>query len=251
MNIIILLPEDKIRENLYKLNDYRAEHLLNILKVEKSSIIQTGLLNGNKGKSEIQEIINKEIYIDFIPDLIEENKKYEIDLICAMPRPQTLKKILVLSGTFEIRSLTLIKSNRVEKSYFQTPLLDETKINHYLIEGLMQGKFTRLPKVKIFNKFKKFWDDEFNNNLYPEFSKSIKLLAHPETDSTVLEHFTNINQNYIILIGPEGGWVPFEIDYIKSKNFIPINLGKPILRVENAVNAVLSQFELCKIKNKK
>ena len=70
MNIIILLPEDKIRENLYKLNDYRAEHLLNILKVEKSSIIQTGLLNGNKGKSEIQEIINKEIYIDFIPDLI-------------------------------------------------------------------------------------------------------------------------------------------------------------------------------------
>lgn len=246
MNLIILLPEDKVNDNLFMINDYRSEHLLKIIKVNKNSIIQSGILNGDKGISKILDIDANKIYLDFSQDFaLKTKEKYEIDLICAMPRPQTLKKILSLCGTFEIRSLTLISSNRVEKSYYQSPLLEEAKLNHFLIEGLMQGKFTRLPKVKIFDKFKRFWDEEYNENLFPNFKKSIKLIAHPETTTTIYDNFENTLKNYMIVLGPEGGWIPFEIDYIKSKNFIPINLGTPVLRVENACNAVLSQFELC------
>ena len=45
-----------------------------------------------------------------------------------------------------------------------------------------------------------------------------------------------------ILIGPEGGIEKEEIDFLKSAGFIPLTLGKRILRTETAGLAALSSF---------
>ena len=47
-----------------------------------------------------------------------------------------------------------------------------------------------------------------------------------------------------IAIGPEGGWVPFEIDLMQAIGFQPFSLGRWTLRVEHAVTAALAQVEL-------
>ena len=51
-------------------------------------------------------------------------------------------------------------------------------------------------------------------------------------------------EHLFIAIGPEGGWVPFEIEIMKNIGFQSIHLGPWTLRVEHAVTAALAQIIL-------
>ena len=87
--------------------------------------------------------------MNYIP---KNRKRNSIDIICALPRPQTLKKVLISSAAMGVTNLFLIKSQKVEKSYFQSPLLNDNNYNKFLFEGLSQGKRTDLPTVTVHKK---------------------------------------------------------------------------------------------------
>ena len=38
-----------------------------------------------------------------------------------------------------------------------------------------------------------------------------------------------------LAIGPEGGWVPFELELLAAQGFRPVSLGPRVLRVETVV----------------
>ena len=45
----------------------------------------------------------------------------------------------------------------------------------------------------------------------------------------------------VVLIGPEGGFVPFEVELATSKIARSIHLGRRVLSVDTAVTTVLAQ----------
>jgi RsmE family RNA methyltransferase len=45
-----------------------------------------------------------------------------------------------------------------------------------------------------------------------------------------------------LAIGPEGGWIPYEIDLLGKAGLQPVQLGERILRVETAVTALLARL---------
>lgn len=45
-----------------------------------------------------------------------------------------------------------------------------------------------------------------------------------------------------VAIGPEGGWIPYEVDLLGKAGLKPVQLGDRILRVETAVTALLSRI---------
>ncbi|MFA6465072.1 MAG: RsmE family RNA methyltransferase, partial [Desulfurivibrionaceae bacterium] len=51
-------------------------------------------------------------------------------------------------------------------------------------------------------------------------------------------------QRAILAIGPEGGWVDFEVQHFKEQGFMAFSLGARILRVDTAVPALLAQLSL-------
>jgi len=51
----------------------------------------------------------------------------------------------------------------------------------------------------------------------------------------------------VIAIGPEGGWVPFEIDLLQAHGFTPFTLGPRTLRVEVAVPYALGAISRSRI----
>lgn len=240
MNIIILNQEDFLNKNYYKISDERFTHIKKILKSQIGDILEIGILNGKIGKAKIIEMSNSEIILEIDSLEFSVIKAPTIDIICALPRPQTLKKVLNTIATMGVSNLHLIRSEKVEKSYFHSPLLEEKKYTNYLIEGLAQGKRIQLPKVTIHHKFKVF----FNNFLTEANTNSSLLLAHPD-NSKYLRKESIINSEQItIAIGPEGGWNEYEINHMEEKGFKRFKLSENILRVETAVTAALAQVEL-------
>jgi len=59
-----------------------------------------------------------------------------------------------------VKKIIFIHSYRVEKSYWQTPLLEEKNIEEQLILGLEQAKDTVMPEVILAKRFKPFVEDE-------------------------------------------------------------------------------------------
>ena len=45
-----------------------------------------------------------------------------------------------------------------------------------------------------------------------------------------------------LAIGPDGGWVPFEVDQLERVGFTPVSFGARVLRVEVAVSHVLGRI---------
>jgi RsmE family RNA methyltransferase len=45
----------------------------------------------------------------------------------------------------------------------------------------------------------------------------------------------------VVMIGPEGGFVPFEVQLASEVIATPVHLGKRILSVDTALTAVLAQ----------
>ncbi|MEA1979564.1 MAG: RsmE family RNA methyltransferase, partial [candidate division Zixibacteria bacterium] len=100
-----------------------------------------------------------------------------------------------------------------------------------------------LPNVSFHTKFKPFFEDylpdkiDINKNIY-------KLLPDMEASATINSVYEKPDRNILLAIGPEGGWVPFEIDIMKSLGFKKFKLSDYTLRVEHALMASISQLEL-------
>ena len=75
-------------------------------------------------------------------------------LVLALPRPKMLRRILRNVAELGVAELHLINSFRVEKSYWQSPVLGESSVENYLMQGLEQARDTILPEVSCHRRFK-------------------------------------------------------------------------------------------------
>jgi RsmE family RNA methyltransferase len=244
MNLIILTEADRVAESTFRLSDNRATHIRSVLKLGSGDTVSVGLLNGPECTAEIVQAESGKVELKSSNWHEIALPRPEIDLICALPRPQTLKKVLLTCAMMGVRSLHLIRANRVEKSYFQSPLVQTENQLPYLIEGLSQGKLTRLPVVTVHEGFRRFFEDELGQIEGDTKPHSLRLLCSPDTKITLDTVYNKGADQMIIAVGPEGGWVPFETELMQSVEFLPFTLGRWTLRVEHAVTAALSQVEL-------
>jgi RsmE family RNA methyltransferase len=51
-----------------------------------------------------------------------------------------------------------------------------------------------------------------------------------------------LDEPVTLAIGPEGGWIPYEVDLLSKAGLQPVQLGARILRVETAVTALLARL---------
>ncbi len=96
-----------------------------------------------------------------------------------------------------------------------------------IIESAMkQSLHYYLPKLNEPISFKEFVKKEF---------ASQKFIAHcEETDKKTLKSELILNQDVVILIGPEGDFSVKEIETSLQNKFIPVSLGNSRLRTETA-----------------
>lgn len=245
MNLVIIKDSEIDSKAQVRLSDRRAEHIRSILKLEQGAELKIGVVNSYKSKAQILAIDSSEVVLELSQERTEENLLSPVELIVALPRPQTLKKVLQVSATLGVRRLVLTRSARVEKSYFYSSLLEAENLEKELFLGLEQAASVHLPEVVFCYRFM----DLVNGELLAEkTSGSELLLAEPSAEHSLAECSPNLNLDHeskvVLAIGPEGGWVDFELEQLKKSGFTSFSMGERILRVETATTAILSQIAL-------
>lgn len=234
MNLIILFEKDFVHKDHILLKDARVQHIHTILKASPGKKLRVGLMNGKIGTGEV--IHSSKEKIEMVVQLNEPSPpSLPIHLILALPRPQTLKKVLETISTFGIQKLTLINAARVEQSFFESTLLKNDNYLKHVYLGLEQGMRTEPPLIEI----QKSWDCLKNINA------SFQFIADPSAQKTFCDFpISKFRKDVAIAIGPEGGWIDSEIKKLNLSGFEVVSLGKTLHRVENAVTAALSQIEM-------
>ncbi len=241
MNIILLTDKDKTGGEIFTVSDERAKHIIKILKSKPGDTIEIGLYNGSLGRAVIEKIEPGKVSLKIIQTFPQPTNFPSVHLICALPRPQTLKKILFHTASMGVKRVDFINSGKVEKSYYQSHLLEKKYYEKILLLGMSQGKQTAAPEIYFHKKFKSFFEDVYRDEAD---GKTLKLVAENSSGKKLFDVYTSAVDYLTVAVGPEGGWIPYEIEYMENLGFVPFTLGKWILRVEAAVISVLSQIEL-------
>jgi len=157
-----------------------------------------------------------------------------IDLLLALPRPKALRRILPSAASLGVDRIVLVNAARVEKSYFDSAVLAPEAMRELLILGLEQARDTRLPDLLVRKRFRPFVEDELDS-LWPG---AARFVAHPAAEAAA----SGGPERAVVAIGPEGGWVPFEIELLRARGFTPFTLGPRPLRVEVALPYALGML---------
>lgn len=222
----------------------RAEHMIRVQKVMPGRTVRVGEFDGPRGTGIVREVTPGKVALEIALEDFTELPA-DVDLILAMPRPQTLKKVLQTTATMGVRRLVLIGAERVEKSFFDSPLLKQDKIRHYLTLGLEQGVSTLAPRVDVLPRFHEFLAEKLPEMLS---ETDLALVSHPGAVRTLAD--TDVQElllpetRVLFAIGPEGGWRPQEVEAFAKQGFVVFSFGRRILRVETAVCACLAQLDL-------
>lgn len=236
MNILLFHAEELGNNSELRLEDYRARHLISVIGVEAGQSLRIGQIGGQTGQGVVLACGNDNVILRVTlsePPIA----RHKLSLILALPRPKMLRRVFRTAAEFGVRDIHLVHSYRVEKSFWQSPLLQPAKIQNALIQGLERSGDTLLPRVTTHQRFKPFIED-----VLPSIAAHKSLfIAHPAPDAEVLSSHA---EEGFVMIGPEGGFIPYELEKAMEAGAKMVTLAPRILSVDTAVCTALAQSAL-------
>ncbi|WP_043311111.1 16S rRNA (uracil(1498)-N(3))-methyltransferase [Pseudomonas sp. ML96] len=234
MNLLLLEEADFVAPDRAVLQGRRLKHLHEVHRAEAGDQLRVGRLGGLMGRGTLLTLdaSHAELQVELGQP---PPAKLPLTLLLALPRPKMLKRVLQTVAAMGVPRLVLLNSYRVEKSFWQTPFLEPDAIREQLILGLEQARDTVLPEVSIEKRFKPFVEDR----LPAIAADTLGLVGHPGDYPACPRA---LSEPVTLAIGPEGGWIAYEVEKLGEAGLAPVQLGERILRVETAVTALLARL---------
>ena len=233
MNIILFTPEE-INVPL-PLNDARALHIKNILKLSSGGNFDAGVINTGTGKALINSIDTRGIIFTFTYTA-RSIKRNPVILLTAVTRPPEAKKILKNSATIGITALFLAVLEKSEKSYMDSSLWKNENYKNYLLEGASQAFAADIPEVRLFSSL-----SECLENIPDNYTARAALDNYEAQMPLGKLQFPETEENCIILaVGGERGWSAKERKILYLNGFSLYSIGERVLKTETACAAGLA-----------
>lgn len=234
MNIVLIDAQDMMGDHHARLTGRRAEHIRNILRAGPGEVLRVGWMGGGVGQGTVTALDGDSVEIDF-ETTAPPPPPSAVLLVLALPRPKCLRRLFQSVACMGVKRVVLLGAYRVEKSYWDSPWLAEDAVREQLILGLEQAGDTVLPVVSQYRLFRPFVED-----VLPGMAKGMdRLLAHP---CGVVDCPTGVTGPTCLVIGPEGGFIPYEVERFLEAGFRTVSLGPRPLRTEQAVAALLGRL---------
>src|SRR5256885_2618749 len=216
MNLLLLEPADLQPDGTARMTGRRLRHALEVLRAAAGDVLRVGLVDGPTGSAEVLRAAGDELVLR--PSLdASPPPRPGIDLLLAVPRPKALRKVLPAAPSPGVDRIVLVNAARVEKSYFASRVLEPAALRELLVLGLEQARDTRMPEVLIRERFRPFVEDELDA-LWP---RAQRFAAHPPASASLPRRAGPA----VVAVGPEGGWVAFELELLRARGFTAFTLG--------------------------
>lgn len=251
MNIIILFPNEFTDSDMTiaEIKDARRiNHIKSTLKkINPGDKLKCGILNSTIGTGIVLDYRDNTLSIQYSPNC-NAPQKISFDIAVAFQRPKTTKKIIQFGTSLGIQSFHFFRSWKVDKSYLYSPVVSKEGFHNEALLGLEQSGDTTMPVFFRHELFRPFAEDYVKKLSNSNF---LKITAHPQGIN--ISNFTNsISQNenlnkkkIFLILGPEGGFTPFEIELLEKCGCHSISFGSRILRTETVLPFIIGKLQSC------
>lgn len=235
MNLILLEPDELQADGTAVLSGRRAQHVREVLQAKRGKEIRVGVVDGPFGTATVvatgPELRLSCAMSNEVPPVPR------VDLLLALPRPKTMNRLWPVLASLGVGRILVSNAWKTERCYFDTHVLAPAHVRAGLLEGLEQTRDTRLPRVSVHRRFRKLIEDE----LVAAGPYALRLAAHPGEKRLPFARLAALplESRVLLAVGPEGGWIPSELDLLGRHGFEPVSWGPRALRTDTACVALL------------
>ena len=237
MNLMLLFSADFLAapDRAVITDPRRLRHLNRVIRPKLGDTVTVGLLNGPIGEGEVRALSDREAVLEVAWER-PPPRALPVTLLMALPRPKSLFKLLQPAATMGVKAIHLFNCSRVDKSYWQSRLLEQEALREHLLLGLEQARDTLLPTVTLHRLFAPFVNDALPLILPPG---ARRVLAHPAPDAAPCPPAWT--EPVVLALGPERGLVPHEVNALEERGFEVVALGERVLKTEQALMVLLGR----------
>jgi 16S rRNA (uracil1498-N3)-methyltransferase len=231
VNIILFSPEE-VQLPLSGM-DFRARHILEVLRRKPGDTFAAGLINGPRGKGTLVSLgADGALALSFAwgdppPPLAP------LRLLVGLPRPQTARDILREGAALGVAAMDFVRTERGEPSYARSTLWSAREWEALLVAGAAQAFCTRLPAVRHGHTLA-----EAVAALPADCTRLA--LDNYESPAPLGQATIAAGATVALAIGSERGWSAAERALLLQRGFLLVHLGERVLRTETACIAAVS-----------
>lgn len=215
-------PDIDNETNEFTFDKEESKHIVKVLRKLEGSILY--ITNG-KGFLFICEVIlasEKKCVVKINESQFTEARNFRIHMVVAPTKMNDRYEwFLEKAAEIGVDEITPIICDHSERKIIKTERFDKI-----LISAMKQSNQMYLPVLNEPVKLTDFLSKEISGQ---------KFIAHcEEADKMELKDRIETQQNYTLLIGPEGDFSTNEINKALAKGYLPVALGNTRLRTETA-----------------
>lgn len=222
---------DKLQDNIV-LSDEQVNHLNKSLRLKVNQLIEVFDGKGNSASYKITNQSKKLVNLEISSDIINQKKEKDIILIQSLVQPKKLEEIVKKSTPLNLSKLVLIESkySQLKSSDISSKKIE--RLEKISIEECKQSGNNYIPEIIGPVKFNEIKNFSNSSNSFIATTKSSNDLKNELTDE----------EDYTIIIGPEGDFNDEELKQAIEYGFKPITFHNNVLRTELASTYILSIF---------
>lgn len=211
-----------VLDQIINIDDDNFHYLKSVMRIRKDEEFR--LFNSIDGEflAKVIEIGRSNLQVRVESFIRSVSKEKKLTLALCIIRPERMMEAIKGAVQLGVTEIVPILSERT-----QFKAVQHAKINRVIIQSTEQSERFNLPKLLPEITLEEFC--KTNNN------KQMIVASESETSDNKIKNISGIEEDPIILIGPEGGFSTSDMDIIKShKNLFLISLGESVLRAETA-----------------
>ena len=231
---------DTSNANTASLIGDQAAHLARVLRAEPGQIFDV-VANGFLHRAEIISVSDHEVVFTLHEEL-ESEAALPLHLVLAIFKFDHFEWGIEKCTELGAARITPVIARRTEKHLAQASAKRVERWRRIALEASKQSRRTDIPDIDDPQPLKSALTrvDAPHKLLLSETEQDNTLAAalhrHANFNGPDAEH----NRATAFAIGPEGGWIPEEMQLFTANNWQPVTLGARILRAETAAIAALS-----------
>jgi len=226
---IFYSPPSSITPNSLKLTDQEAKHATKVLRVRVGDLIHVTDGAGKLFRCKVADIQKSDVVCNILDINTEKIKLPYVTLVIGLIKKRDRLEFAVeKSVELGADEIIVFRGDHSEKGNVRLDRLEST-----VLSAMKQSLRVFLPKVSFAENL---------SDAVDSIEQSSSLIYADETlDEGVLE--SQLSNQLMLVVGPEGGFSESERNLLKKKEGIPYSLGEKRLRTETAAVTITDRYK--------